>query len=287
MATNLPTDLLRTFVTVVECGNMTKASERLLRGQSAISMQVKRLEDLMQCRLLNRSKQGIALTIEGSQFFQDAIAMLRVNDEICARFLEEDVSGVVRIGAPEDFATVHLPSILSKFTQTYPNATLEVTCELTMELLEDFNKGKLDLALVKQEPGDASVGLQIWREPLVWVSADSVSISKMQTVPLACAPNPCVYRQRAIGALETYGRDWREAYICTSLAGTLAAVRAGLGVAVLPKEMVPNDLRVVNVEKAGLPSLRATEMALIEADNLSKAASKLRDYIVQDLEHHR
>ncbi|UTW56517.1 LysR substrate-binding domain-containing protein [Kordiimonas sp. SCSIO 12610] len=285
MQVNLSIDLVRTFVTVVDCGNITQASKYLLRGQSAISMQIKRLEDLLGKKLLTRSKSGVVMTGEGERFLPDARELLKLNDDIYMKYTNDSVAGTVRIGAPEDFATSHLPQILSSFSNTYPNVALEVTCELTMQLLDDFGAGKLDLALVKQDPDGSPLGMQVWREPLVWVASDSASVSSMPVVPLACAPNPCVYRERAITGLKQLGREWREAYICTSLSGIHAAVRAGLGIGVLPKEMVPSDLRIVNSEKAGLPMLRATEMALIEAKNLSKAAERLREYIIQELEH--
>ncbi len=285
MKVNLSLELVRTFVTVVDCGNITKASKLLLRGQSAISMQIKRLEELLDKKLLTRSKIGVVMTGEGERFLPDARELLQLNDKIYMKYMDDRVAGTVRIGAPEDFATSHLPRILSNFSNAYPNVALEVTCELTMQLLDDFDAGKLDLALVKQDPDGSPLGMQVWREPLVWVSSDSMSIAGMSVVPLACAPNPCVYRERAITGLKKLGREWREAYICTSLAGIHAAVRAGLGVGVLPKEMVPADLRIVNTEKAQLPRLRATEMGLIESKGLSKAAERLREYIIQELEH--
>jgi DNA-binding transcriptional LysR family regulator len=120
---------------------------------------------------------------------------------------------------------------------------------------------------------------------LVWVGANRDPLEAPGALPLVVSPRPCVYRQRATNALDGIGRPWRIAYTCGSLAGSHAAVRAGLGVTVLPKEMVPADLTILNDEAVGLPDLADTEMALIEQPNLNSAAARLRDYIVRELEH--
>lgn len=282
---NIHPDLLRTFVTVVECGSFSKAAERLLRGQSAISLQVKRLEQSLGAKLLDRSPRHLALTNEGELLLDDARRLLSLNDALVARFDEAELSGVVRLGAPEDFATSHLPNVLARFARSYPQVALEITCELTMEVLKRFNASRLDIALVKREPAATTGGIRVWREPLVWVAADPLIADAQATLPLVVSPRPCVYRQRATHALDGIGRPWRIVYTCRSLAGAHAAVRAGLGATVLPKEMVPAELTILNDEASGLPDLADTEMALIERPNLSSAATRLRDYIIRELEH--
>ncbi len=281
---NIDPDLLRAFVTVVECGGFSRAAERLLRGQSAISLQIKRLEDRLGVRLLERNPRRISLTSEGELVLDHARRILNLNDELVTSITEPEVSGVVRLGAPEDFATSHLPSVLARFANSHPRVTLSVTCELTLELLEDFEAGELDIALVKREPTGGTGGIRVWREPLVWVSASRELALAEDAIPLAVSPQPCVYRKRATDALDAIDRSWRVTYTCASLAGTHAAVRAGLGVTVLPKEMVPDDLTILNDESLALPDLKDTEMALIEAPHLNPAAHRLRDYIVRELE---
>lgn len=282
---NIHPDLLRAFVTIVECGGFSRAAERLRRGQSAISLQMKRLEDSLGVKLLDRTPRHLSLTSEGELLLDHARRLLRLNDELVGRFTERELSGVVRLGAPEDFATSHLPSVLAKFARAHPRVALEVTCELTLEVFERFRAGGLDIALVKREPSGAMGGIRVWREPLVWVAADRQIAEAEGPLPLIVSPRPCVYRKRATDSLDTMGRLWRVAYTCGSLAGTHAAVRAGLGVTVLPKEMVPTDLAILNDEALGLPDLKDTEMALIEAPDLSPAAARLRDTIVRELEH--
>lgn len=282
---NVDADLLRTFVTVVESGGFSRAAERLLRGQSAISLQIKRLEEQLGVQLLERNPRHMALTSEGELIIDYARRILSLNDELVARVGEPALSGLVRLGAPEDFATSHLPNVLSRFARSHPQVALEVTCELTLELLDRFKSGGLDMALVKREPHAGTSGIRVWREPLVWIAADRNVIRPDEPLPLAVSPRPCVYRKRTTEALDKIGRTWRVAYTCASLAGTHAAVRAGLGLTVLPKEMAPPDLTILNDEDLGLPTLEDTEMALVEAKTLSPAAVRLREYIIRELEH--
>jgi DNA-binding transcriptional LysR family regulator len=282
---NIHPDLLRAFVTVVECGGFSRAAARLLRGQSAVSLQIKRLEEALGVRLLERSPRRLLLTSEGELILDYARRILSLNDELAERVREPELSGVVRLGAPEDFATSHLPNVLARFARSHPRVALEVTCELTLDVLRRFRAGDLDLALVKREPAGVTGGIRVWREPLVWIAADREVVDRDSTLPLVVSPNPCVYRKRMTDALERVGRSWRISYTCGSLSGTHAAVRAGLGLTILPKEMVPADLTILSDESLNLPDLDDTEMALIEAPQIHPAAVRLRDYIVREMEH--
>ena len=285
IATNIHPDLLRALVTVVECGGFSMAGERLGRGQSAVSLQIKRLEEQLGVQLLVRSPRQISLTSEGELILDQARRILSLNDELVTRAREPEIAGVVRFGAPEDFATSHLPNVLAQFAKNHPKVALDVTCELTLELLERFSSGNLDLALVKREPSEKSPGLRVWREPLVWVGVDRKVLDGAVTIPLVVSPRPCVYRKRMTDSLDQKQRPWRIAYTCGSLAGSLAAVRAGLGITVLPKEMAPTDLTILNADMLDLPALEDTEMALVEAPGLTPAAERLRDHVIRQLEH--
>ena len=284
-AATIDPELLRAFVTVVDFGGFSAAAQRLLRGQSAVSLQIKRLEERLGARLLERGPRHLKLTGEGEAILESARRILALNEELTARAREPELAGVVRFGAPEDFATTRLPAILASFTRTFPRVALEVTCELTLELLDRFHGGGLDLALIKREPAGPTEGIRVWREPLVWVAANHQAALTSEPLPLVCSPRPCLHRKRATSALDAIGRSWRIAYSCGSLSGNHAALRAGLGVAVLPQDMVPHDLVILNEQDSGLPDLADTEMALIEAPTLSPPAARLREYIVRDLEH--
>ena len=281
---NLDLDLLRSFVTIAEMKSFTRAGGRLGRSQSAISLQIRRLEDRLGRQVLSRDPRHVVLTPDGEAFLPQARRMLRLNDEIIAGLSGGDVEGEVRLGAPEDFATVHLPAILGDFARANPKATLAVTCDLTLNLLEQLRAGALDLALVKREPMGPDLGVRVWREPLVWVAADESLAETADPLPLIAAPSPCVYRKRAISALEGAGRRWRCAYTSPSLAGQQAALRAGLGLTVLPRDMAPPDL--VRLGPAnGLPPLADTEIALMRAPSaVPPAAQRLADFILTSLD---
>jgi DNA-binding transcriptional LysR family regulator len=194
----------------------------------------------------------------------------------------QQMQGVVRLGTPEDFATRHLPDVLARFTQAYPAVALEVTCDLTLNLLERFRKGAFDLTLIKRErAAEEPGGIRVWREPLVWVASERDFWSMQGPLPLVVSPTPCVYRKRATEALDKVRRGWRIAYTCGSLAGSLAAVKAGLGVTVLPKDMVPSGLHVIDGRP--LPDLKDTEIALLHREGLSMPARRLMDHVIKCL----
>jgi len=279
----LDLDLLRCFVTIAETGSFTRAGERLGRTQSTISLQIKRLEDQLGRPVLARTPRSLRLLPEGERLLGPARQLLRLNDAAIAELFEPDMTGRVRIGVPEDFATAHLPAVLSAFAKAHPLVELEVTCDLTLNLQGRFHDGAFDLVLVKREPSVRLEGVRVWREPLVWVGRDQLAASGLETVPLVVSPEPCVYRKRAIDALEAVGRKWRVAYTSTSLAGSQSAVNAGLGITVLPREMVPPYLTAIT-DDAALPLLYDTEIALIEAPGLSSTAHRLAQHIVAALE---
>ena len=281
----LDLDLLRAFATVADTGSFSRAAERLLRTQSTISLQIKRLEDGIGERLLDRTTKSVKLTARGETMLAYARRMLALGDEMMAKVAEPHLAGLVRLGTPEDFATSHLPGVLARFAQAYPEVVLEVTCDLTLNLLDSFRDNRFDIVLVKREPAaDARLagGVRVWREPLVWVAGPAGPPQGDRALPLVVSPPPCVYRKRAVDALDRAGRRWRVAYTCGSLAGSLAAVRAGLGMTVLPKDMVPPGL--VALDGGPMPALSDTEIALLSAEPLSAPADRLRAHMIRALE---
>ncbi len=277
---HLDIDLVRTFETVARLGSFTQAAQQLGRQQSTISLQIARLEMAVDTRLFERSPRSVRLTTDGKVLLGYAQKMLDLNDEAVARFRQPVVTGLVRLGTPEDFATRHLPDVLALFAKVYPSVVLEVTCDLTLNLIDRFRVGDFDLVLVKQEPSVKAKGIRVWREPLVWVSGSRDLLDRGGAVPLAVSPPPCVYRKRATKALDKAKVPWRIAYTCGALSGTVAAVKAGLGLAVLPKDMVPSGLHVL---ESGLPDLKDTEIALLQTKGLCLPALRLQEHIVRSL----
>jgi DNA-binding transcriptional LysR family regulator len=284
---NLDLDLLRAFVAVADAASFTRAGVRLGRTQSTISLQIKRLEEQLDAEVFSRDARKVVLTGHGEALLARARRLLRLNDEIVGEMFEHSLEGEVRFGAPEDFATTHLPGILGDYARAYPNVSLSVTCDLTLRLMDKMGQGELDLALIKREPLGADIGQPVWREHLVWVGAGEDVLPADGPVPLVAAPTPCVYRRRATAALDAAGRSWRVAYTSPSLAGQHAALRAGLGVTALPTEMVPDDLVKFGAAQ-GFPPLADAEIALIRAGKtLPIAAERLANFILASLDSAR
>ena len=277
---NLDIDLLRAFVTVAETGSFTRTAALLGRTQPAVSLQIRRLEDQLRSPLLDRGGKGVGLTTEGAALLPQARRLMRLNDEIISTLGDGDLEGEVRFGAPEDIATMHLPGILGAFARSHPRIKLSVTCDYTANLLDQMSRGMLDLALIKREPVGPELGVRVWGEPLVWVALDA-SLIEASPLPLIIAPAPDIYRKRALGALAEAGIGFRASYTSPSLAGQMAALRAGLGVAVLPAAMAPRDLVVLGEP---LPTLTDTEIALVSARGAGGPAGLLAQEVLRALE---
>ncbi len=285
-------DLLRSFVAIVDSGGFSRAADRVGRTQSTISLQIKKLEDGLGKRVFDRAggRGGEThLTPDGEVLLGYARQVLHLCDEARSRIMEPDIDGAVRLGTPEDFATFHLPEVLARFARAHPRVALDVNCDFTVNLLDGFAKGQYDLVLFKREPqggqaGRATQGVGVWREMLVWVASPRLVIDADEPLPLVLAPTPDVYRRRAQAALDQAGRPWRVIYTSPSLMGLQAAVRAGLGVTVMPREMVPPGLIVLGEAERRLPPLPDTEIVLYRAAGVSLAAGLLAEHIVHSLE---
>ncbi len=249
---SLNIDLLRAFVAVAETGSFTRAAGRLGRVQSAVSMQVKRLEEVAGSRLFDRSRRRVALSEDGEVLLGYARRMLALNQAALSDLGQAAVAGRVRLGSA-DTAAYFLPGILARFARAYPRVQLEVRCDRSWHLLDALDAGDLDLALVTQQ-GDRGGGRALRREPLVWASARGQAAHETDPIALAVFAPGCAYRAAAMDALDRAGRRWRVAYSSTSVAGVQAAAMTGLAVGVLPQSTLLKGMRVLGVAE-GLPPL--------------------------------
>ncbi len=249
---NLDIDLLRAFVAVAETGSFTRAAGHLGRVQSAVSMQVKRLEEVAGQRLFDRSRRKVALSPDGEVLLGYARRMLALNQAALSDLGQAAVAGRVRLGTA-DTAAYFLPGILARFAQALPRVQLEVRCDRSWHLLDALDAGELDLALVTQQ-GDRRGGRALRREPLVWASARGQTAHETDPLPLAVFAPGCAYRAAAMDALDRAGRAWRVAYSSTSVTGVQAAAVTGLAVGVLPQSALLKGMRVLG-ETDGLPPL--------------------------------
>jgi DNA-binding transcriptional LysR family regulator len=266
---------------VAETGSFSRAADIVGRSQSAVSLQIKKLEEGLRCQLFDRTKREVSLTEHGEVFLGYARRMIELQWEAFSRLTEPEVSGEIYFGEPEDFATHYLSGILASFSKCHPHVQLHVTCDLTLNILQEFQKGKLDIVLLKRDPERVKGGTKVWREPLIWAAADHYQLKSK--ISLVLSPQPCIYRARALAALERVRKSWQIAYTSPSLAGTIAAVRAGMGITVLPANMIPDGISPL---KGGvkLPNLADSEIALMKRDNLSQAGKVLASHIISSLE---
>src|SRR5215467_10564312 len=273
--------LLRSFVSVVDAGGFTRAGERVHRTQSTISQQIRRLEDDIGRSLLRRDGKQATSTEEGERLLSYARRILALAEEARDVVARPATDGIVRLGVPEDFAAYRLAQVLSKFARSRPGLRLDVRCDLSTRLRRDLARGEFDLALVKRDAGDESKGgaLATWPERLRWVTSKRFPVdTNAYPLPLAVFEQGCLYRKRAIHAIEAAGRTWRIAYTSPNLAGIQAAVSVGLGVSILSDVAVLADHRVLG-PKDGFPKLSNTEMALIIHPDASRATRRLADLL--------
>ena len=265
--------LLRTFLILAENESFTKTAERIGRSQSAASMQIAKLEEILDTQLFIRDKRNVTLSTDGEKLIGYARQIVDLSDELVHRFNEPDIRGEVRFGSPEDFTTEYLPDILAGFKGAYPRVNLDVSCELTLKLIEGVENGRYDLIVIKQKPDDVYPGaVPMWREQVVWVGPKEMAANRRfntfinqrgdYPLPLVLSPSPCVYRARATSALDDKGLPWQVGYTSPSFSGVTAAVKAGLGLTVLPQKMVPDDLIPLKTDD-GWPPLAEAEICLL------------------------
>ena len=272
---------LKSFVAIAETGTFGQAASTVNRTQSALSLQIKKLEQQLGCNLFDRTSRKVSLTPQGEIFLGYAKRIIQLQWEAISRLREPDIEGEIRFGTPEDFATHYLPDVLARFRQHHPRVQLNVKCDLTLNLIEDFHRGEYDVILAKRDPQRVKGGTKVWREPLVWAAADGYQPE--EPLSLVLSPQPCIYRARALAALDRAKRSWHMSYTSPSLAGTLAAVKAGLGITVLPAHMIPAGIHPIRKETK-LPHLADAELALIKTDELSKVAEMFAEHITLSLE---
>ena len=275
----LDLDLLKTLVCVVDERSFTRAAERVHRTQSTVSQQILRLEDSVGHPLLHRDRTGknVLPTEHGELLAAYARRLLAIAQEAEDALASPAALAPVRIGLPEDIDPLRMTAILSGFLAIAPEVRLETTSGMGSDLQRAVDAGSIDLALLKREPGSGPC-IASWPEPLAW-AAGPQGLPPGDTVPLAVFPHGCIYRLRAIRALETAGRRWRIVFGSHSLAGIQAAVSSGLAVSVLPTRALLPGHRVLGPAD-GYPEVPASELALVAAAlPLTAAQRRLADYL--------
>ncbi len=265
-------DNLESLVAIAETGSFTAAGERVHRTQSAVSMQMRKLEQEVGRKLFLRAGREARLTSDGELLLAHARRILKAQGEALAVFDQTALVGELRIAAPDDYASTFLPGILVRFAETHPKVRVDLRSLPSHEAARQVDRGEIDLALVTRGHGESG-GEVLHREPLVWVAARGHCVHESEPLPLAVYHERCAFRRLAIQALDAIGRPWRIAYSSQSIAGIYAAVETGLAVGTI----LPSNLRpglVVLGETEGFPPLPEIAILLLRRTD---AASPLLD----------
>lgn len=259
--TNLPTELLRTFVTVIEVDSYTHAASLLGRTQPAISLQMKRLEDLVGQPLVLRKGRGVTLTERGESLIGHARQILRLNDIAVSQFDRDTTDSTLRVGLPVDYGVRMLQSCMTDVVQNNPNIKTEIRCDLSRNLIEALRKDELDVAVGLYPGGDQQFLHRSWLEKPIWVAAAGQTFRDVDELPLIAHPFGCVYRDRMTEALKTTKRRWRVAFSSPGIGSVQQAILDGIGVSCLTVPTMIEGLERLTTDK-GLPELDPLHIGL-------------------------
>src|SRR4051812_42676246 len=284
MTVLLDIDQLRSFIAIAETGSFTKAAEVVNKTQSAVSMQMKRLEERIERPIFARDGRASKLTEDGSRLLDYARRLVKLNVETVAAFSDAALSGRVRPGVPDDYADRYLPEIMARFSRAYPGVELSVICEPSVDLLERIDANELDLAIITNcESKRASETFR--RERLLWVTSNRHPTHMEERLPLALGRPTCSWRRMAIEHLEKVKRPFRVLYTSSNAGAVAAAVLAGLAVSVLAESGLRPGMRVLTGAE-GFPELPACRVGLVRNPHESSAlADALAEHIISSLDN--
>ena len=275
-------DALRAMVVGTELGSFARAASHLGRSQSAVSMQLKKLEHQAGRPLFRRNGRGLVPTEAGDALLAYARRIVALNDEAAAFLCSAVEPAAIRIGLPQDFFEDVMPDAIMRFSRQRPGVQVDVRAGRNFAIAEDVRAGRLELAMAFCRSGTDAPGSLIASLPMLWLAAKSMPRPRAEDViPLVLYDHPCLFRQAALEALEVQGLRWRLALTTPSLPGVWAALRAGYGLSVRTAHRVPVAIRNVGREFR-LPKLPSIELRMLAAGELSPAAAELR-VILEDV----
>jgi DNA-binding transcriptional LysR family regulator len=274
-------ELLRTFLAIADTGSFSAAADIVGRTPSAVSMQIKKLEEIVDRRLFNRDSRSVVLTAQGEALVGDARRIVELNVELVARMRTPDLAGSITVGTPDEYAGTFLPCVLRRFARTHPAVQVNVVCDYSSNLQEKLRHGEIDAALITEGEmtSDTLSHRVVYEEELVWLGARDGMAWKIDPLPVAVANEKCKWRVRSVSALSHAGIVHKVAYSSASAAGQLAAVAADLAVAPLPVSLeTPSVVRLG--PEAGLPELGTYRIAFIWQDTSNACVRALADHVV-------
>ncbi|MDK1490560.1 LysR family transcriptional regulator [Sinorhizobium sp. 7-81] len=280
MSLPLDSDLLRTFLAVADAGNLTKAADNVGRTQSAVSMQIKKLEDMLGDALFDRHSRGVVLTTQGRRLIDNARRIVALLDDTAASMRQPALDGSVRIGIPEEYINSTLPKALGAFAAIHPGVEVTVQQGTSMSNLAALEAGEIDIAIVF-EPGGRSKNEVLMVDPTVWVTSDQHGIHERQPLPIAAytyaAGGWC--DDLAMQNLKKRGRRSRVAYVSRTSGGLIAAVVSGLAIAPLSRSAIPAGCRELT-EDDGFGVIDMSNVVLrTRSENRSPTTDAMADAI--------
>lgn len=273
----LDPDLLKAFVAVAENRSFTRAAILLNRTQSAVSMQIKRLEERLGTELFHRTKSTVDLTSAGDGLLSYARRILSLNEEAIGRLHQHRIEGRVRLGVMDDYGTLVLPSLLARFIALYPRIHVEMETGLTSGMVARLGVS-YDLVIAMHQEGHGE-GELLRRDRAIWAAHPGHQAWTVDPLPVALYPPGCLFRKWAIEALDRSGRAWRLAFVSHNLSAVEAIAAQGLAVTVVKSSFLQSGLRVLSQEQ-GLPPLPGAEIRLHRTPSLSKAGILLADHLI-------
>lgn len=259
---SLEIDVLKTFVAIAETGNFTTAAEAVYRTPSAVSMQIKKLEEMLGCSLFLRDARSVSLTPQGEVLLGLARRMLALNNEAVTRFLMPDMHGVVRLGAPEDLGERILPEVLKHFAETFPNVTVDVAIGQSTVMRKRVEERRMDIAIYNSFINETvPAGEFLMHERLVWAGVRCGTAHLRDPLPVSMWEEGCVWRAQALQRLGDAGRAYRVAFLSAHTTGQRAAILADLAIAPFAHYLVHGDLVALG-EAEGLPELDGYDIGM-------------------------
>lgn len=284
MAKNIPTDLLRSFVTVVDLGGFTRAAEALGRTQPAISLQIRRLEDLLQTKLILTSGRQFALTDSGVALGPYARQLLRLNDDIVAHFADAALAGWIRVGVPTDFSHAFLLEAIAGFAARHPDVKIEIESLLSRDLRDSLANDRLDMTVAIVPEGDVPYLVETALIEPFWAVRETFRLDRKAPLPILRHPDPCEYATRMRNALRLSGRSWRTVLVSRDVAGLQTAVRAGLGATALTPATLQPGMRIGRQDE-GFPPLAPLRIGLFyKHAALSQAGHALAQHLLEHIQ---
>ncbi len=283
--TGVDLDVLRTFAAIADTGSFSKAAEKVFRTPSAVSMQIKKLEEVLGVAVFERDSRSVHLTPNGELLLGYARRIIALSNEMMARFVMPDIEGTVVLGAPDDYGNKLLPQVLKRFAETHPNVSVDVVADSSLNLTKRFEAGELDVMVYTSSNKHAlEAGAEIvLEEDLVWAGVRNGCAHQKEPLPVAMWESGCAWRAGAVEALGAIGRSYRVAYKSAQVVAQRAAVSADLAVAPMPAFFIEEPLVRLG-EKQDLPKLGSYQIRMRMKPDAGCCSEAVANHVVDCFE---